>query len=56
MNGCFDHEKLEVYQAALTFITWLGSILRGVRKSLAVADPLDRTSTSLPLDIAEGKG
>ena len=32
-----DDEKLEVYQAALTFITWLESILRDVPKSLARA-------------------
>ncbi len=56
MNRRLDHETLEVYQASLTFITWLESILRGIPKSLAVADLLDRTSTSIPLKIDEGNG
>ena len=37
MSRRLDHKKLEVYQAALTFITWLESILRDVPKSLARA-------------------
>ena len=37
-------------------VTWLESILRDVPKSLAVADQLDRASTSIPLNIAEGNG
>ena len=56
MSRRLDHEKLEVYQASLAFITWLESILRDVPKSLAVADQLDRASTSIPLNIAEGNG
>jgi hypothetical protein len=28
MNGLFDHEKLEVYQAALSFIEWLEQLIR----------------------------
>lgn len=40
MSRRLDHEKLEVYQASLSFITWLESILRDVPKSFAVADQL----------------
>jgi four helix bundle protein len=56
MNRLFDHEKLEVYQAALSFIEWLEPILQKLPKSLAVTDQLDRASTSIPLNLAEGNG
>ena len=56
MNRRLDHEKLEVYQASLAFISWLEPILRQLPKGLAVADQLDRASTSIPLNIAEGNG
>jgi four helix bundle protein len=51
-----DHEKLEVYQASLAFIGWLEPLLRRLPKGLAVFDQLDRASTSIPLNIAEGNG
>ena len=51
-----DHEKLEVYQASLSFIGWLEPLLRRMNKGLAVVDQLDRASTSVPLNIAEGNG
>jgi four helix bundle protein len=56
MKRLFDHEKLEVYQTSLAFITWLEPILQNLPKSLAVVDQLDRASTSIPLNIAEGNG
>jgi four helix bundle protein len=56
VNRLFDHEKLEVYQAALSFIEWLEPILQKLPKSLAVTDQLDRASTSIPLNLAEGNG
>ena len=51
-----DHEKLEVYQASLVFIAWLEPILQRLSKSISVTDQLDRASTSIPLNIAEGNG
>jgi four helix bundle protein len=51
-----DHEKLEVYQASLALIAWLEPLLRRLPKGLAVFDQLDRASTSIPLNIAEGNG
>lgn len=52
----FDHEKLEVYHESLRFISWLEPLLQKLPKSLAVRDQLDRASTSIPLNIAEGNG
>ena len=56
MSRPFDHEKLEVYQASLAFIAWLEPVLQRLPKSLPVRDQLDRASTSIPLNIAEGNG
>src|SRR5688572_30841529 len=56
MNRLFDHEKLEVYRTSLAFTTWLEPLLERVPKSLAVRDQLDRASTSIPLNLAEGNG
>jgi four helix bundle protein len=56
MTRRLDHEKLEAYQSSLSFITWLEPILQRLPKSLAVTDQLDRASTSIPLNIAEGNG
>lgn len=56
MKPHFDHEKLTVYQEALRFAAWADGVLQGVPKSWAVRDQLDRASTSVPLNIAEGNG
>lgn len=56
MNPMFDHEKLEVYQESLRFIAWLEPLLETLLKSISVRDQLDRASTSVPLNIAEGNG
>ena len=52
----FDHEKLNVYSQALDFITWVAVVLERVPKNVAVYNQLDRASTSIPLNIAEGTG
>jgi four helix bundle protein len=52
----FDHEKLNVYSKTLDFITWVTALLERVPKSAAVYNQLDRSSTSMPLNIAEGTG
>ena len=56
MKTHFDHEKLQVYHASLKFITWTTDLLERVPKGLSVSDQLDRASTSIPLNIAEGNG
>ena len=50
----FDHEKLTVYQQSLRFVTWATELLERVPKNLAVHNQLDRASTSIPLNLAEG--
>ena len=52
----FDHERLEVYQEAIAFIAWLSALLDGTVRIGDVKDQLDRASTSIPLNIAEGNG
>ena len=56
MRTSFDHEKLKVYQDAIRFVAWADDILESVPKNLAVHSQLDRGSTSIPLNIAEGNG
>jgi four helix bundle protein len=52
----FDHEKLEVYRESLAFVVWLEALLPRLPKATAVRDQLDRASTSIPLNLAEGNG
>jgi len=56
VNASFDHEKLRVYQEAIRFVNWANGILEEVPKGWAVHSQLDRASTSIPLNIAEGNG
>src|SRR5215831_9081984 len=52
----FDHERLEVYREAVAFTAWLSTLLEGTVRVGDVKDQLDRASTSIPLNIAEGNG
>ena len=56
MRPYFDHEKLKVYQSAIGFVTWSTDLSAQVNGKAAVKDQLDRASTSVPLNIAEGNG
>ena len=56
MKPLFDHEKLEVYQSSIRFVSECESILSERPKSAAIRDQLDRASNSIPLNIAEGNG
>jgi len=51
---CFDHEKLIAYQRSIQFVAWSSPLLEKLSAKLAVTDQLDRASTSVPLNIAEG--
>jgi len=51
----FDHERLDVYKAAIDFIAWVADLLDGLRRSSA-AKHLDEASQSIANNIAEGNG
>ena len=56
MKIYFDHEKLDVYREAIVFCGWVGEFLNAISAKAAAKDQLDRASTSIPLNIAEGNG
>jgi four helix bundle protein len=56
MKTYFDHEKLDVYREAIAFCGWTGELLNAISARAAAKDQLDRASTSIPLNIAEGNG
>jgi four helix bundle protein len=56
MKIYFDHEKLDVYREAIAFCAWTGDLLNSISAKAAAKDQLDRASTSIPLNIAEGNG
>ena len=56
MKTYFDHERLDVYQEAIAFCGWVGDLLSEVTVKASAKDQLDRASTSIPLNIAEGNG
>src|SRR5438270_1622604 len=56
MKIYFDHEKLDVYREAINFCGWVGEFLASISAKTAAKDQLDRASTSIPLNIAEGNG
>jgi four helix bundle protein len=56
MAAMFDHEKLVVYQRAIEFVGWAESIAESLPKTLSAVGQLDRASTSVLLNIAEGNG
>ncbi len=49
----FSHEKLIAYQRAIGFVAWTQPLIEGLPR-VAVRDQLDRASTSIPLNLAEG--
>ena len=52
----FDHEKLDVYQRALDFVHWSGEVRKATLVARSVETTLDKTSTGVALNIAEGNG
>ena len=53
----FEHEKLDVYQAALKFVILTDEIVENLSLGRAyLADQLQRASTSILLNISEGAG
>lgn len=56
MRAQFDHERLKVYQEALRFVAWASPLIEELPGKLAARDQLDRASTSIVLNLAEGNG
>ena len=56
MKTYFDHERLDVYQESVAFCGWVCDLLSEISAKAAAKDQLNRASTSLPLNIAEGNG
>ena len=53
----FDHEKLDVYQAAIELVILIDDLVAHLPRGRAyLADQLQRAGTSVPLNIAEGAG
>jgi four helix bundle protein len=52
----FDHEDLDVYQLALQLIAWLEPMLPVFSCSADLKAKLDKSTTSVVLNIAEGNG
>lgn len=52
----FDHERLKVYQEALRFVVWASPLIDELPGRLSARDQLDRASTSIALNLAEGNG
>ena len=52
----FDHERLRVYQLALRFVEWTGYLLDKINPKISVCRHIDESSSSIPLNIAEGNG
>ncbi len=50
----FSHEKLTAYQKAISFVAWTQPILEVLPGKVSARDQLDRASTSVPLNMAEG--
>lgn len=52
----FDHERLDVYRKALGFVAWCGQYMKDGAMSCSTRTALDRASTGVALNIAEGNG
>ncbi len=56
MPAQFDHKRLKVYQEALRFVGWVSPLIEALTGKLSAKDQLDRASTSVVLNLAEGNG
>lgn len=53
----FDHDKLDVYQAAINFVAVADDVVEHLPRGRAyLADQLNKAATSVALNIAEGAG
>ena len=53
----FDHERLDVYQAAIELVVLIDQVVKHFPKGRAyLTDQIRRAGSSVPLNIAEGAG
>lgn len=52
----FDHEKLDVYRVAIDFVVLANDLCARINARASLRDQLQRASTSITLNIAEGAG
>ena len=50
----FSHEKLRFYPLSIDFVAWTQPLIESVPAKVSAKDQLERASTSIPLNIAEG--
>ena len=50
----FSHQRLTVYQHSIDFVAWSQTLLQGIDSPGSTRTQLERASTSIPLNIAEG--
>ena len=50
----FSHEKLIVYRKSIEFVAWTQPKLEALPGKVSARDQLERASTSVPLNLAEG--
>lgn len=50
----FSHEKLVAYQKSIDFVAWTQPLIESLPGKISARDQLERASTSVPLNIAEG--
>ena len=55
-GNLFDHEDLDAYRVALKLIAWLDPLLTRFSCSADLRLKLDKSTTSIVLNIAEGNG
>ncbi len=51
-----SHERLDVYRLAIDFAAWGQKLAISLRPTDSTRSQLERASTSIPLNIAEGNG
>ena len=57
MEKYFDHEKLDVYRAAIRFVVLVDEIIPTLPRGRAyLVDQIQRAASSIALNIAEGAG
>ncbi|MCC6355295.1 MAG: four helix bundle protein [Verrucomicrobiae bacterium] len=50
----FSHENLRVYQKAIAFVAWTHALIETLPRGFSAKDQLERASTSVALNLAEG--